>query len=233
MKKILVVGSGGREHTLVWKLSQSSQAKEIFCAPGNAGISRLATCVPINADDITGLADFAEKESIDLTVVGPEIPLVMGIVDAFRKRELVICGPDARAAAIEGSKAFAKDFMKKYNQVNIECKIAFEENDVDKISRSLEKSWGMRKKLGKMANAKIEPDSLTDMMFKFKLNGALTAGLLGAGGGDTILAICKDQEHKEHFTKYLIQRGVLFFDEVKIDNKGYEFLKPKPDIQNL
>ena len=88
MKKILVVGGGGREHTLVWKLSNSSQVKEIFCAPGNAGISRLGKCLLIHSDDIAGLTDFAEKASIDLTLVGPEIPLVKGIVDSFRQQGL-------------------------------------------------------------------------------------------------------------------------------------------------
>jgi phosphoribosylamine--glycine ligase len=115
MKKILVIGSGGREHTIVWKLSSSPQIGKIFCAPGNAGISRQAQCIPINAEDIPGLASFAEKESIDLTVVGPEVPLTMGIVDIFQKRSLTICGPSAQAAELEGSKAFSKEFMKKYN----------------------------------------------------------------------------------------------------------------------
>jgi len=115
MKKVLVIGSGGREHTLVWKLSTSPKITEIYCAPGNAGISRLAQCVPISADDIVGLTDFAQKKSINLTVVGPETPLVMGIVDSFRRKGLSICGPDARAAELEGSKAFAKEFMKKYH----------------------------------------------------------------------------------------------------------------------
>ena len=115
MKKILVIGSGGREHTIVWKLSSSPQIGNIFCAPGNAGISRQAQCVSISAEDIPNLANFAEKESIDLTVVGPEAPLTMGIVDFFQKRGLIICGPNAQAAELEGSKAFAKEFMKKYN----------------------------------------------------------------------------------------------------------------------
>jgi phosphoribosylamine--glycine ligase len=114
MKKILVVGSGGREHTLVWKLYSSPKIGKIYCAPGNAGISRQSECIPLHADDIEGLADFAEKESIDLTVVGPEIPLTMGIVDLFQKRGLAIYGPQSQAAALEGSKAFSKEFMKKY-----------------------------------------------------------------------------------------------------------------------
>ena len=81
--KLLVVGGGGREHALIWKLSQSNKVEQIFCAPGNAGIASLATCVPIDADDIDRLLEFARNESIDLTIVGPEDPLVAGIVDAF------------------------------------------------------------------------------------------------------------------------------------------------------
>lgn len=113
--KILVVGGGGREHALVWKISQSSLVDKIYCAPGNAGISRLAECVKIDPEDIQSLVNFAEKESIDLTVVGPEAPLVMGIVDEFEDRGLKIFGPRKKAAQIEGSKVFAKRLMEKYD----------------------------------------------------------------------------------------------------------------------
>ncbi len=109
--KILVVGSGGREHALVWKISQSRHVDKIFCAPGNAGIAKLAECVPIKADDIRGLLDFAKKEQIGLTVVGPEAPLVLGIVDIFEKEGLKIFGPSKEAARLEASKAFAKELM--------------------------------------------------------------------------------------------------------------------------
>lgn len=123
MKKVLVVGSGGREHALVWKLSASPETGKIYCAPGNAGISRLAECIPIAAENIPGLANFAENESIDLTVVGPEVPLVKGVVDIFKQRGLAIFGPDSRAAALEGSKAFAKNFMKKYGILTADYQI--------------------------------------------------------------------------------------------------------------
>jgi len=113
--KILVVGSGGREHALVWKLSQSPQAEKIYVAPGNAGIAVLAETVPIPMDDLKSLADFAEGKKIDLTVVGPELPLTLGIVDVFEQRGLRIFGPNKEAAEIEGSKAFAKNFMEKYH----------------------------------------------------------------------------------------------------------------------
>lgn len=112
--KVLVVGSGGREHALVWKLAQSKKVTEIFCAPGNAGISEIATNVNISASDIDGLADFASKENIDLTVVGPEVSLTLGIVDSFQKKGLRIFGPDQKGAILEGSKVFTKDLMEKY-----------------------------------------------------------------------------------------------------------------------
>lgn len=113
--KILVVGGGGREHAIIWKLKQSSLVSKIFAAPGNAGISLIAESVDIKADNINGLADFAKKNNIDLTVVGPELPLTLGIVDEFNQRDLRIFGPTQLAAEIEGSKAFAKEFMRKYH----------------------------------------------------------------------------------------------------------------------
>ena len=113
--KVLVIGGGGREHTLVWKIAQSPKVKKIYCAPGNAGISEHAECIPIKADDIKQLASFAHQNNIDLSVVGPELPLTLGIVDAFKSKGLRICGPDKSAAVIEGSKIFSKDLMRKYN----------------------------------------------------------------------------------------------------------------------
>ena len=109
--KILVIGSGGREHALVWKLASSPRVSKLYCAPGNAGISQLATCVPIPATDLVGLKSFAEQEAVDLTVVGPEAPLALGIADLFRKSKLKVFGPTENAAKIESSKAFAKNLM--------------------------------------------------------------------------------------------------------------------------
>lgn len=113
--KVLVIGSGGREHTLVWKICQSSRAKEVYCAPGNAGIAKLAQCIPIKPEDIQGLKRFALGKAMDLTVVGPELPLMLGIVDEFERNGLRIFGPGKEAARMEGSKAFAKTFMEKYH----------------------------------------------------------------------------------------------------------------------
>lgn len=112
--KILVVGGGGREHAIVWKLAQSPLAEEIYCAPGNAGIAELADCVNIEADDVDTLLEFALAEDIDLTVVGPEAPLAAGIVDRFTAAGKKIFGPTQAAALIEGSKELAKQIMEKY-----------------------------------------------------------------------------------------------------------------------
>ena len=112
--KVLVVGGGGREHALVWKIAQSSLVDKIYCAPGNPGIAELAECVHIGADEIEVLRDFALAEKIELTVVGPEVPLTLGIVDIFQENGLEIFGPSQAAARIEGSKGFSKDLMAKY-----------------------------------------------------------------------------------------------------------------------
>jgi len=112
--KVLVVGGGGREHALAWKLKQSPAVTALYAAPGNAGIAELAECADIGVSDIRPLADFAERRGIDLTVVGPELPLTLGIVEEFQRRGLQIFGPSREAAALEGSKVFAKRFMKRH-----------------------------------------------------------------------------------------------------------------------
>lgn len=111
--KVLVIGSGGREHALCWKLRQSPLLTELYCAPGNPGIAQIADSVPIAADEVHKLADFAADLKIDLTVVGPELPLTLGIVDEFSQRGLPIFGPHQSAAELEGSKVFAKEFMRR------------------------------------------------------------------------------------------------------------------------
>lgn len=111
--RVLVVGNGGREHALAWKIRQSPLVKEVYCAPGNAGIAALADCVPIDTSNIVEVADFAQTIKADLTVVGPELPMVLGIADEFQRRGLTIFAPTRAAAEIEGSKAFAREFMQK------------------------------------------------------------------------------------------------------------------------
>jgi len=113
--KVLVVGSGGREHALVWKIAQSPRVTKLYCAPGNAGIASMAECIPINAMDIPAISDFAEDLDIDLVVVGPEAPLTQGLSDELRARGIRTFGPSQAAAMIEGSKVFSKELMAKYD----------------------------------------------------------------------------------------------------------------------
>lgn len=113
--KILVVGGGGREHAICYKLAQSKRVTELFCAPGNAGIASIARCVDISAEDIKGIVDFASKEKFDMAVIGPEVPLAMGIVDELEKVGIKTFGPDKNCARLEASKKFTKDFLVRHN----------------------------------------------------------------------------------------------------------------------
>jgi phosphoribosylamine--glycine ligase len=112
--KILVLGGGGREHALVWKLRESPLAKKIWCAPGNGGMAAEAECVAIDAGDVGAIVAFAEKVHPDLTIVGPELPLVNGLTDAFRLRNWAVVGPSQQAAQLEGSKIFSKEFLVRH-----------------------------------------------------------------------------------------------------------------------
>lgn len=113
--KILIIGGGGREHAIAWKLNNEINVKKIYCAPGNAGISQIAECLNINDSDIEKLLQFAKQEQIDLTIVGPEVPLVKGIVDEFEKHGLKIFGPNKECSKLEGSKAYCKEFMIRHD----------------------------------------------------------------------------------------------------------------------
>ncbi len=214
--KILVVGSGGREHALVWKLHTSSLVKKIYAAPGNAGISKLAECAEIGSEDLAGLADFAEKKSIDLTVVGPELPLTLGIVDEFEKRNLRIFGPTKMAAEIEGSKVFAKEFMKKYHIPTASFKI-FDKPDeaIDFVKSSdvplVIKADGLAAGKGvliagdinsgisavqKMMVEKIFKDAGNRVVIEDFLEGE-EATILAFADGKTILPMPSSQDHKK------------------------------------
>lgn len=133
--KVLVIGSGGREHALCWKLRQSPLLTELYCAPGNPGIAQVADLVPINADEVHRLASFASDLKIDLTVVGPELPLTLGIVDEFEQRGLNIFGPRKQAAELEGSKVFAKEFMRRRGIPTAAFEIAHDLESARRIAR--------------------------------------------------------------------------------------------------
>ncbi|MFH1586841.1 MAG: phosphoribosylamine--glycine ligase [Candidatus Diapherotrites archaeon] len=130
--RVLVIGSGGREHTLVWKIAQSKQVEKIYCAPGNAGIAELAELVPISVDELEKLAEFAQENKVDLTVVGPEAPLCAGIVDVFESKGLKVFGPSKSAARLEGSKIFSKELMKKYGISTAEFEVFDNADDAKK-----------------------------------------------------------------------------------------------------
>ena len=135
--KILVIGSGGREHALCWGLRRSAFVDELFCAPGNPGIAETADCLPVSAGDIVELADLAEKLQFDLTVVGPELPLSLGIVDVFRKRDLPIFGPTRVAAQIEVSKVFAKEFFRRHGVATAHSIVCGSRGDAETAIRQM------------------------------------------------------------------------------------------------
>ncbi len=137
--KILVIGGGGREHVITWKILKSRWVNKVYCAPGNAGIREIAECIPVNANDIDGLIDLAREKNIDLTIVGPEDPLAMGIVDRFEEEGLKIFGPSKAAAQLESSKSFAKDIMKKYGVPTAKSKVF---TDMKKARRYVKETGG-------------------------------------------------------------------------------------------
>jgi len=172
--KVLVVGSGGREHTIAWKLSHSDMAKEIYAAPGNAGIANVARCLDLKADDITGIAKFAVNEKIDLVVVGPEVPLCMGIVDLLDEAGVPVFGPTSRAAMIEGSKAFSKKLMRKYDIPTASFGDFTSYDDAVAYARSLGgdmwvKASGLA--AGKGAVYAVDPDAAEAILSEMMLDG--------------------------------------------------------------
>jgi len=170
--KVLVVGGGGREHALVWKLSQSKNVKSIYAAPGNAGISSLATCIDIKAEDITAIAKFAVSEKIDLVATGPEVQLCMGIVDLLEEAGIPAFGPSARASLIEGSKIFSKRIMRKYNIPTARFDDFDDYNDAVSYARKLDsKMWIKASGLaaGKGAVFASDPDEAEKVLRKMMI----------------------------------------------------------------
>ncbi len=213
---ILVVGSGGREHALAWKLSQSPDVETVFCAPGNGGISLDATCVPIEATDFRNLIAFAKEKNIGLTVVGPEVPLCDGIVDAFQKEGLLIFGPNRRAAEIEGSKAFARDlclnhhipgphswtftnlaqaygFLQAYNGEQIVVKASgLAAGKGVRICSSLDEA---RRAVSDMMDANLFGEAGHKVVFEQFLQGE-ECSILALTDGDTIVPLESAMDHK-------------------------------------
>ncbi len=139
--KVLIVGSGGREHALAWKLAQSPKISQLYCAPGNAGISEYATCVPLQVDDLAGIVAWAQQEGIGLVVVGPELPLTLGLVDALAAVGIKAFGPTAKAAELEGSKVFSKDLMQKYGVPTAKYGVFIEADKALSFAREMKGPW--------------------------------------------------------------------------------------------
>ncbi|NIQ02076.1 MAG: phosphoribosylamine--glycine ligase [Nitrospinaceae bacterium] len=215
--KILVVGGGGREHALAWKIKQSPRVSELFCAPGNPGTAAVAANVDLQAEDVDGLLNFALEQSIDLTVVGPEQPLVLGLADRFQEKGLKVFGPSRAAAQLEGSKAFSKDLMLKYGVPTAQY-AAF---DNPEAAREYLKGKGPQvvkadglaagkgvfvcaneqeaaDAIGQIMNDKIFGASGDRILIEEKLEGQ-EVSLLAFTDGSTVLAMEAAQDHKAAF----------------------------------
>lgn len=216
--KILVIGGGGREHALVWKLKQSPSVDALYCAPGNAGIKDLAECVDIASNDISGLLSFALQEKIDLTVVGPEEPLTLGIVDTFEKNGLRIFGPSSKGAILEGSKVFTKDFLAKYQIPTARYASFSKRGAAKKFVKEIGlpcvvKADGLAAGKGVLiAQTQQEADQAIDLIMKDKAFGAAgrqvvveeflrgeEASFIAFTDGTTVLPLPSSQDHKAIF----------------------------------
>jgi phosphoribosylamine--glycine ligase len=216
--KVLVVGSGGREHTLIWKLKQSKKVDNIFCAPGNGGISKIAKCVNIKADNIRALADFAARNKIHLTVVGPEAPLAAGIADEFTKRKLKVFAPDKSASQLESSKVFSKEFMRKYHIPTAAFKVFTTAAEAIGFCRTVEypvviKADGLAAGKGAVVvkNAEQATATIENMMVKKQFGSAgdtilvesflqgQEISVMALTDGKTIVPLLASQDHKQAF----------------------------------
>lgn len=216
--KILLIGSGGREHSLAWKLAKSERVEKIFVAPGNGGTAKENKCENIDISDIDGLLNFALEKQIDLTVVGPEEPLTKGIVDKFKAKDLKVFGPSEKAAMLEGSKSFSKDFMKKYGVKTAQYEVFTE---VDKALNYLEecpyptvvKADGLAagKGVAICENKEEAIDAVKSYMVDDIFNGAgqrivieeflegVEASILSITDGNTIIPFISAKDHKQIF----------------------------------
>lgn len=216
--KVLLIGSGGREHVLAWKISQSPLVKKLYAAPGNAGIAKVAECVNISSDDLDGLLEFAKKEKIDLTVVGPEAPLVAGIWDKFNEAGLKVFGPSKAAARLEGSKAFSKEMMHKYQVPTAHYEVFTNEKEAKHYAVEAEmpvviKADGLAAGKGVVIceSSQEAVDTLTNMMSNGAFGDAgksviiedLLRGeelsVLAFTDGERIIPLASSQDHKRAY----------------------------------
>ncbi|MCG2713346.1 MAG: phosphoribosylamine--glycine ligase [Candidatus Omnitrophica bacterium] len=216
--RVLVVGSGGREHALVWKFKQSKSCDKIFCAPGNGGIAQIAECIDIKADDIDGLLEFARKEKIDLTVIGPEIVLAAGIVDIFCENKLRIFGPNKAAAQLEASKVFSKELMAKYKVPTADFRVFDHPDAADKYIEKIGapcvvKADGLASGKGVVVAKTVdEAKQAVDAMMREKIFGdsgnkiiveecleGQEASILVITDSKEVVALASAQDHKRIF----------------------------------
>jgi phosphoribosylamine--glycine ligase len=187
--RILVIGSGGREHAICWKLKQSPRATHLYCAPGNAGISEIAECVPANVNDAASLGALAESIGADLTVIGPEAPLVAGVFDAFQARGLRMVGPSANAAQLEGSKIFAKQFMARHAIPTARFK-ACDSPDQARAARKSEFEFPIVVKADGLAAGKGVRIAEDQDEFEDAINAMMVEGAFGGAGSRVVLEEC-------------------------------------------
>ncbi len=218
--RILIIGGGGREHAIAWKLSNEKNVKKIYCAPGNAGIANVAQCLNIDDSDIDSLVKFAKENKIDLTIVGPEVPLVNGIVDEFEKENLRIFGPNKKCSQLEGSKAFCKEFMVRHNIPTAKYKeyTDLEEaiNEIDSFGYPVViKADGLAAGKGVVIPQSREEaiSTLKEMMEDKKFGNAgdkvvveeflsgIETSILAFVDNDTIIPMVSAKDHKKVFNK--------------------------------
>ncbi|CFY03459.1 Phosphoribosylglycinamide synthetase [Syntrophomonas zehnderi OL-4] len=199
-KKILVIGSGGREHALVWKLAQSPQVNKIYAAPGNPGMADLAECLEIAVTDVEALVEFAQNQAIDLTVVGPEAPLTLGIVDRFQAANLKIFGPNATAARLEGSKVFSKNLFKKYGIPTARFEVFEEAQKAKDFARHLtENGAGAVVKADGLAAGKGVVVAADYAEAAAAIDSILTDKAFGAAGDKVLVEECLQGEELSFF----------------------------------
>ena len=222
--KVLIIGSGGREHALAWKIGRSPRVDKVFCAPGNGGTASIAENVSLAVDNLPGLTQFALDRSIDLTVVGPELPLVLGIVDRFQSRGLSIIGPTAAAARLEGSKIFAKDFMKRHQVPTAACVVCDSHEDAMGAIRRAELGFPLVIKADGLAAGKgvviaedrQQAESMVERMMRQRVFGKAgervlleeclkgrEASFLVFSDGEHFLPMVPSQDHKRVFDRDL------------------------------
>ena len=214
--KILVIGSGGREHAISWKLAQSPSTTALYCAPGNAGIAEVATCFPADVNDAGSLANLAESIGADLTVIGPEAPLVAGVADAFETRGLRLVGPSAEAARLEGSKIFAKQFMARHSIPTAQF-TACHSPESARAARELEYSFPVVVKADGLAAGKGVRIAQDENEFDAAINDFFVERLFGEAGARIVLEEC------------LVGReaSVMIFT----DGKDYRIIPPAQDYK--